>query len=96
MKEFFVHPKTLGQGSIWSTMFSRDPKQKFLYVADGVNGKIWILNREDGKEVSSIGHKGHRRASWILSNAWAWTPKVTCYTTRRSDHPIHGSKNSFR
>lgn len=60
VKEFLISPKTTdGAGTVWSTMFSRDPKQKFLYVADGANGMIRILNREDGMQVGTIGHKGH-------------------------------------
>ena len=61
LKEFILHPKTLGQyGSVWSTMFSHDPQQKYLYVADGENGMIHVLNREDGKEVGEIGHRGRQ------------------------------------
>jgi hypothetical protein len=59
VKEYFVHPKTLGQGSVSYTILSRDPKEKYLYVADTSNGTIWILNRSDGTEVGSVGHKGH-------------------------------------
>jgi hypothetical protein len=60
VKEFMISPKTTeGSGTVWSTMFSRDPKQKFLYVADGTNGMIRILTREDGMQVGTIGHKGH-------------------------------------
>ena len=81
VKEFLVHPKTLGQGSIWATMFSRDPKQKFLYVADGVNGKIWILNRDDGKEVGSIGHKGHQAGQLDFVERMALDSKGNLYVT---------------
>ena len=61
VKEFLISPKTTdGAGTVWSTMFSRDAKQKYLYVADGANGMIRILNREDGMQVGSVGHKGHQ------------------------------------
>jgi hypothetical protein len=81
VKEFLVHPETLGQGSIWSTMFSRDPKQKFLYVADGYNGKIWVLNRDDGKEVGSIGHKGHQAGQLDFVERMAMDSKGNLYVT---------------
>ena len=81
VKEFLVHPETLGQGSIWSTMFSRDPKQKFLYVADGFNGKIWILSREDGKEVGSIGRKGHQAGQLDFVERMALDSKGNLYVT---------------
>lgn len=61
VKEFLISPKTTeGAGTVWSTMFSRDPKQRYLYVADGSNGMIRILNREDGMQVGSFGRKGHQ------------------------------------
>ena len=81
VKEFLVHPKTLGTGSVWSTMFSRDPQQKYLYVADGVNGKIWILNRDDGKEVGSIGHKGHQAGQFDQIERMALDSKGNLYVT---------------
>jgi hypothetical protein len=57
IKEFFVAPKTLGEGSVSGLAFSRDPKQKYLLVADGANSAVRILNREDGSEVTRFGHK---------------------------------------
>jgi hypothetical protein len=61
VKEFLVHPKTLGQhGSVWGTLFSRDPQEKYLYVADGDGGAIHVLNRQDGTEVGEIGYKGRQ------------------------------------
>jgi DNA-binding beta-propeller fold protein YncE len=81
VKEFLVHPQTMGQGSIWATMFSRDAKEKFLYVSDGFDGKIWILNREDGKEVGSIGQKGHQPGSFDFVERMALDSKGNQYVT---------------
>lgn len=81
VKEFLVHPQTLSQGSIWSTMFSRDPKQRYLYVSDGLAGKIWILNREDGKELGSIGQKGHQFGEFDFVERMALDSKGNLYVT---------------
>jgi DNA-binding beta-propeller fold protein YncE len=59
VKEFFVAPNTLGEGVPWALAFSHDPKQKYLFVGDGMTNLIWILNRVDGSVVGTIGHKGH-------------------------------------
>jgi hypothetical protein len=59
VKEFFVAPKTLGPGSVAGLALSRDPKQKFLLVADGSNNVVWVLNRDDGSVVTRFGHRGH-------------------------------------
>lgn len=81
VKEFLVHPQTLSQGSIWATMFSRDAKEKYLYVSDGLDGKIWILNREDGKEVGSIGQKGRWPGQFDFVERMALDSKGNLYVT---------------
>jgi hypothetical protein len=54
IREFHVHPETLANGSVWMLSFSRDPGQKYLLIADGINQQIWVLRRSDGVEVSSF------------------------------------------
>jgi hypothetical protein len=58
VKEYLVHPQTLGTGSVSYAILSRDAKQKFLYVADSANDRIWVLDRASGNEVGHIGHRG--------------------------------------
>lgn len=55
LKEFLVHRETRGNGSVWTLSFSHDPGQKYLIIGDGVNQRAWVLQRKDGKEVSSFG-----------------------------------------
>jgi hypothetical protein len=59
VKELFVAPNTLRSGSVWAITFSHDSRQKYLLVGDGANNVIWVLNRDDGSVVGTIGHKGH-------------------------------------
>ncbi len=67
VKEFFVAPKTLRNGSVWTLNFSHDPKQQYLLVGDGATQVVWILNRDDGKVVGSFGHNGRNDGQfhWI-------------------------------
>ncbi|HJR57891.1 MAG TPA: hypothetical protein VJ813_00770 [Vicinamibacterales bacterium] len=58
VKEAFVAKATRGEGSAWSAAFSSDPQQRFLYVADGSNQKVWILDRQSLAPVSSVGAGG--------------------------------------
>ncbi|MEZ5363643.1 MAG: hypothetical protein R2748_15190 [Bryobacterales bacterium] len=46
VKETWVEPDTLGDGSTFDVALSRDPGQKYLYVADGSNQKVHVLDRE--------------------------------------------------
>ena len=41
-------------GSTWRTGFSADPEQRFLYIADMANSKVWILNRGDLQILGSF------------------------------------------
>jgi hypothetical protein len=63
VREFMVHRETRENGSVWTLNFSRDPRQQYLLVADGINQRIWVLRRRDGVEVSSFGagylHSAH-------------------------------------
>ena len=58
VREFFVAPRTLSDGGVFSILMSHDAKQKYLLVGGGTNNIIWILNREDGALVGSIGQSG--------------------------------------
>ena len=58
VQEFRVAPETRGRGSVWKMAFSNDPKQKYLFVADGENCVMWILNRHDGSVAGKFGRKG--------------------------------------
>ncbi len=47
-------------GSAWWVAFSPDRAQKYMYVADGGNEVIWILDRESGQILSGFGRPGHQ------------------------------------
>ncbi|HEX6415253.1 MAG TPA: hypothetical protein VFZ94_19580 [Burkholderiales bacterium] len=57
-REFRVEVQTLANGSVWDMVLSHDPAQRYLYVADGANGRIYILRRSDGRELGSFGRTG--------------------------------------
>ena len=46
MKEVFLAKNTRLSGSVWDVAFSRDPQQRYLFVADGINDRIYILQRD--------------------------------------------------
>ena len=45
VKEALLRPETLSQGSTWDIAFSHDPQQRFIYLADGQNMKVYIIER---------------------------------------------------
>jgi DNA-binding beta-propeller fold protein YncE len=57
-QEFRVEVQTRANGSVWDMVLSQDPAQKYMYVADGANGRIYILRRSDGQVVGQFGRTG--------------------------------------
>lgn len=58
VREFFVEPDTLGNGSTWDVDVSPDKGQRHLYNADGENNVVWILDRMAGTIVDTFGRNG--------------------------------------
>jgi len=58
VKEFSVEPKTAGNGAVWDIVLSRDPQQRFLFMADGRNNQVLTLSRETGKVLGTLGRPG--------------------------------------
>ena len=58
VKEFMVEPATAGNGAVWDMVLSRDPQQRWLFMADGRNNQVLTLERSTGAVVSSLGRPG--------------------------------------
>jgi DNA-binding beta-propeller fold protein YncE len=58
VKEAVVAQETKGEGAVWALAFSSDPQQRFVFVADGANQKVWVLRRDTLAVVSSVGGGG--------------------------------------
>ena len=56
VKEAFVSKTTTGDGSVWDVAFS--PDQKVLFVADGHDKKVWMLDRMSLETIGSFGDGG--------------------------------------
>lgn len=46
-------------GTVWQLAFSPDRAQKYIYVADGGDEVVWIVDRVSGQVLSSFGRPGH-------------------------------------
>lgn len=81
VKEFFLHRMTAKGGTrVFELAFSADPQQKYLFVADGINNMVWILNREDGKVLGSVGHFGRYAGQFHFIDGLAVDSKGNMYT----------------
>jgi DNA-binding beta-propeller fold protein YncE len=59
VREVVIAKDTLGSGSVWDVGFSTDPKQAFLFINDGTNQLIYVLDRQTLQIVSTFGGAGH-------------------------------------
>jgi DNA-binding beta-propeller fold protein YncE len=80
VKEVFIARNTLGDGSTWDVAFSRDPQQKYLYLADGKNQKIYILQRDTMQILTSFGDGGRQPGQFFAVHSLATDSKGNLYT----------------
>lgn len=59
VREVVIAKDTFGSGSVWDVAFSSDPQQQFMYINDGTNQLIYVLDRQTLEIVSTFGGHGH-------------------------------------
>jgi hypothetical protein len=80
LKQGEVSPNTRGTGSVWDIALSRDPQQRFLYVADGHDQKIFILRRDTLAVVGSFGDGGRYPGTFYSVGSVAVDSRGNVYT----------------
>jgi hypothetical protein len=80
-KEVVVAKNTKGDGSVWDIAFSRDPQQKYMYLADGANEKIHVFDRLSLTELTSFGDGGRQPGQFYAVHSIATDSKGNVYTT---------------
>ena len=79
--EVRIAPRTLGDGSTWDIAFSRDPAQKYMYVADGKNMKVYIMDRLSLEVLTSFGDGGRQPGLFFAVHSIATDSEGNIYTT---------------
>lgn len=67
------------RGTAWWVGFSPDPEQKYLYVMNGRNEQIHILDHASGKLLSSFGRPGHQLGCFTHGHSLAVDSKGNIY-----------------
>ena len=81
IREVMIAPETLGAGSVWDITFSRDPDQTYIYLADGVNEKVYIIQRETLEVLTSFGDGGRYPGQFFGVHSIATDSAGNIYTT---------------
>ena len=81
VKEVFVAKNTLGDGSVWDIAFSKDAQQKYMYLADGSNEKVYVIDRESMEILTSFGDGGRQPGQFYAVHSIATDSKGNVFTT---------------
>jgi DNA-binding beta-propeller fold protein YncE len=81
VREFRIEPATRQNGSVWDLVLSEDRGQKFLFMADGANGQVLVLERASGKVLSSFGRSGRMAGEFKWVHNIAVDSKGNLYTS---------------
>jgi hypothetical protein len=81
VKEAFYAKNTLASGSVWDIAFSRDPEQRYIFMADGQNERVRIVARDTLEELTSFGEGGRQPGQFYGVHSIATDSKGNLYTT---------------
>lgn len=81
VREAHFARQTLASGSAWDLAFSRDPKQRFIFLADGTNEKVRVVLRETLEELTNFGDGGRQPGQFYGVHSIATDSKGNVYTT---------------
>jgi DNA-binding beta-propeller fold protein YncE len=80
LKMGVVSKNTRGTGSVWDIAVSRDPQQRYLYVANGHDQKVFILRRDTLETVGSFGDGGRYPGMFYSVGSVAVDSRGNVYT----------------
>ncbi|HEY2385087.1 MAG TPA: hypothetical protein VGK48_28255 [Terriglobia bacterium] len=81
VKEQFYEKRTLGSGSVWDIAFSKDAQQKYIYLADGENDRVHIIDRDSLQVLTTFGEGGRQPGEFYGVHSIATDSKGNIYTT---------------
>ena len=81
VKEKIIKPLTAGDGSVWDIAFSRDPEQKYIFLADGKNERVYVLDRQSLSLLTEFGDGGRQPGQFFAVHSIATDSKGNIYTT---------------
>ena len=79
--EAFVRPETLGSGSVSGVTLSQDDDQQWLFVPDGTNNVVWIVDRSSLEVVDYFGRLGKNAGQFYRLHNLAIDSRGNLYTT---------------
>lgn len=79
LREGFIARSSLGNGAAYDVDLSSDPQQRFVYVPDGTNNHIWILDRATLRVLGNFGRQGRYAGQFHHSHSIAVDSRGNIY-----------------
>jgi DNA-binding beta-propeller fold protein YncE len=76
-----VEKQSLGSGAVWDIAFSKDPEQRYIYLTDGKNEKVHIIERKTMTLLTAFGDGGRQPGQFFGVHSIATDSKGNIYTT---------------
>lgn len=81
VNEVIIAPETLNQGSTWDIAFSPDDEQRFMYLADGQNMRVYVIDRASMEVLYSFGDGGRQPGLFFAVHSIDTDSQGNIYTT---------------
>jgi DNA-binding beta-propeller fold protein YncE len=81
VKEMYYQTDTLTDGSVWDIAFSKDPQQKYIFMADGVAEHVVIIDRQTLTPIYTFGDGGNSAGEFHGVHSIAIDSKGNLFTT---------------
>jgi DNA-binding beta-propeller fold protein YncE len=80
VSEHIFEKNTLGTGSVYDLVFSPDKEQKLIYMIDGMNGEVRILDRATKNVLGRFGRPGRQAGQFTALHNIAADRQGNIYT----------------
>ena len=80
VSEYFYETATRGTGSVYDLVFSPDAAQKFIYMIDGMNGEVRIVDHATMAVLSRFGRPGRQAGEFTALHNIAVDHQGNIYT----------------
>jgi len=81
VSEHIFEKGTRGNGSVYDLVFSPDRAQRFMYMADGMNGEVRIIDRSTNDVVGRFGRPGRQAGEFTALHNIAVDRQGNLYTS---------------
>ena len=81
VKEMYYKTNTMTDGSVWDIAFSKDPQQKYIFMADGVNEHVVVIDRQTLTPLTTFGDGGNHPGEFHGVHSIAIDSKGNLFTT---------------